>query len=247
MKLQVLGSSSSGNSYLLIADNGEVLAIEAGMKFTNVKKALNFNVSSLVGCIVSHEHGDHAKYISDYLNACIPVYTSAGTLQALNLANNSFAHTLRPQQTVTLGSFKVYPFTVQHDAQEPFGYIIRNAECGVALFATDTYYLKYKFSGLTNILLECNYRIDLLDKNIADGVVSPLVRNRIVKSHMSYNTCLETLLANDLSKVNNIVLIHLSDNNSLASEFVEGIANATDKKVVAATKDMIIDFNKTPY
>ena len=29
MKLRVLGSSSSGNSYALIADNGEILAIEA--------------------------------------------------------------------------------------------------------------------------------------------------------------------------------------------------------------------------
>ena len=58
MKLKVLGSSSSGNCYILESDT-EALIIEAGLPFMEVKKALNFNVRKIVGVVVSHSHGDH--------------------------------------------------------------------------------------------------------------------------------------------------------------------------------------------
>jgi phosphoribosyl 1,2-cyclic phosphodiesterase len=57
MLLRCCGSSSAGNSYALISSSGEILAIEAGVKFTDFKKMINWRVSDVVGCIVSHEHG----------------------------------------------------------------------------------------------------------------------------------------------------------------------------------------------
>lgn len=57
MLLRCCGSGSSGNSYALIADDGEILAIEAGCKFLDFKKMIDWKISNLVGCIVSHEHG----------------------------------------------------------------------------------------------------------------------------------------------------------------------------------------------
>jgi len=64
---------------------------------------------------------------------------------------------------------------------------------------------------------------------------------------MSFATCKEALLANNLSGVNNIVLIHLSDGNSNAREFQRDIHNATGKTVHVADKGMTIFFNKTPF
>lgn len=55
MILKCLGSSSKGNCYLLIGDS-ETLIIEAGIKFKEVKKALDFDLSNVVGCCISHEH-----------------------------------------------------------------------------------------------------------------------------------------------------------------------------------------------
>jgi phosphoribosyl 1,2-cyclic phosphodiesterase len=247
MKLRVLGSSSSGNSYLLQSSTGEVLALEAGIRFDKVKQAVNFNIGNIVGCCITHEHGDHAKYAKDFIDAYIPVYMSSGTCEALQLPPASCAQCVKSFTELRIGSFRVMPFPVQHDAAQPFGWLIQHPECGNVLFATDTYYLKYRFPGLSNMLLECNYRQDILDHNIEAGLVSPAIRARIIKSHMSYDTCLETLQANDLSKINNIVLIHLSSDNSHADEFVAGISKATGKHVLAAAKDMVIDFNKTPY
>lgn len=246
MKLKILGSSSAGNGYVF--DNGkEALLVECGMPYKSIQKAVNFDISRFVGAIVSHEHGDHAKHIHKVLDARIPCYMSAGTAIALRLDGNALVQQTEEFKSYRLGGFTIQGFSVQHDAAEPFGYLIHHDEMGTVLFATDTYYLKYKFAGLSNILIECNYRLDILEANVEAGRIAKPQRDRTIKSHLSYETCKETLLANDLSKVNNVVLIHLSPSNSNASEFLKGIKELTGKNVHIADRDMIIDFDKSPF
>ncbi|WP_444705619.1 hypothetical protein, partial [Mariniphaga sediminis] len=79
MKLKILGSSSKGNCYLLIDATGQTLAIEAGVRFSDVQKAINFQTSNLVGCLVTHEHGDHAGYVYQFYKAAVDIYCSKGT------------------------------------------------------------------------------------------------------------------------------------------------------------------------
>ena len=86
------------------------------------------------------------------------------------------------------------------------------------LFATDTSDLNYQFKNISNILIECNYRIDLLKKNVNEGYVSGSLMSRTIQNHMDFGTCLDFLKSTDLSVVNNIVLLHLSDKNSNAGE-----------------------------
>ena len=130
---------------------------------------------------------------------------------------------------------------------EPLGFFINHEETGNILFATDTYYLPCKFAGLNNVLIECNYRLDLLDANIAAGRIPAVVRNRTLKSHLSYDHCVQALQANDIRGVNNIVLIHLSDGNSNAEQFRAGVRAATGKTVHIAEAGLIINFDKPPF
>lgn len=249
MKLHVLGSSSNGNCYLLQSETtGEVLAIEAGIRFDRVKKAIGYHVNRVAGCIVSHEHGDHAKYLPEFVKACIPCYMSQGTKHALGFSNNYWANGLLPQEKVVIGGFKVLPFPVQHDAKEPFGFLIQHEECGTVLFATDTYFLRYKFPDLNNVMLECNYRREMLDANLASGRIDKSMYERTLQSHMSYEHCVRTLQANNLSQVCNIVLLHLSARNSNARDFAGGIKGLYPAvEVAAAESGMVLDFNKQPY
>jgi phosphoribosyl 1,2-cyclic phosphodiesterase len=243
MELKVLGSNSSGNGYIL--DNGkEALVIEAGVHFSEVKKAIGFQTWRVQGVLISHEHGDHAKYAHQALEARMSVYTSRGTAEALAIIEHSDVHILADKQECAIGGFKVIPFSVKHDAIDPLGFLISHPETGVVLFATDTKFLPNRFAGLNNIMIECNYRQDLLD---ADTKCPKARRDRVITSHMSYDTCKETLLANNLRGVNNIVLIHLSNDHSDERAFVEGIHEATGKTVTAASRGMRINFNKTPF
>jgi len=55
MLLNVIGSSSRGNGYVLHSDT-EAVIIEAGCPLMEVKKVLNFNISKVVGVCISHAH-----------------------------------------------------------------------------------------------------------------------------------------------------------------------------------------------
>lgn len=56
MFMKTIGSGSSGNCYVL--DSGkEILIIEAGIPFSDVKEAIDYQTSRIVGVLSSHEHG----------------------------------------------------------------------------------------------------------------------------------------------------------------------------------------------
>lgn len=243
MRLIVIGTGSSGNAYLL--ENGEeALLIECGVHIKSIKEALNFDFTKVVGCILTHEHGDHAKSVKELMAAGVNVYSSEGTHQALGTTMHHRACMFKHHKEFKIGNFKIYPFDVLHDAVEPSGFLIHHPETGNVLFLTDLIYSAYTFPRLNNIIIEANY-----DEQIAREKLSgnEFLRNRIIKSHMSLDTCVKTLIANDLSAVNNIVLIHLSDSNSNARLFEETVERSTNKRVTVADNGLVMDFNKTPF
>jgi len=246
MRLTILGSSSSGNSYILHNDK-EALIIECGIRFSEVKQTLNFDITKVVGCLITHEHGDHSKYVNDVLNCRIMVFASSGTIKGMKLKTSIQPIAVESEKQFGIGNFKILPFRTKHDCNEPLGFLISHQEIGTMLFATDTYYLPFTFSGLTNILLECNYSDEILNENIQKGIVHPALRDRTMLSHMSLKTCIKTLQANNLSKVNNIILIHLSSRNSDEIYFQKIVSEKTGKNVIIAKKGLEIEFNKHPF
>lgn len=250
MVLSVLGSSSNGNAYVL-QNVGEALLIEAGVNFKKVVAALEGNISKVVGCLISHEHGDHAGRINEVLNAVIPVYATRGTIDAAKITSEwkprVLEHDGEGYKVHTLGRFKVIPFATKHDCAEPVGFYIWHPETGGILFATDTYYLPNTFKGLNNVLIECNYDPEILDRNVEEGRLIPALRERVRESHLSIDTCIGALKANDLKAVNNIVLIHLSSGNGDPVAFKDKVYRATGKRVHIAAPGLTINFNKTPF
>jgi phosphoribosyl 1,2-cyclic phosphodiesterase len=239
MKLTVIGSNSQGNAYLLQSKE-DTLLIECGVHVSKIKKALNYRIDN-VNAIVSHSHGDHACAVKDILNSGIAVYASAQTLEAKGVFHHHRAKVLMAGVPSAIGSFKVKPFEVNHDVP-CFGFLIQHVECGLVLFLTDTYYCDYVFPGLNNIIVECNHDQELVQSN------SPkFLHDRIIQSHMNLDTCKDLLRANDLTGVNNIVLIHLSDSNSDAPRFQKEVRELTGKTVWVAEAGLEINFDKEPF
>jgi len=54
-KIKSIASSSEGNCYLVSSGETSIL-IEFGLSFRKIKQALNFDTSSVVGCLVTHDH-----------------------------------------------------------------------------------------------------------------------------------------------------------------------------------------------
>jgi len=141
----------------------------------------------------------------------------------------------------------VIAFDTVHDCSQPYGFLINHQECGNVLFITDSSYVAYKFPNLNQVIIEANYSLKKIQDKVYSGAIMEFLHNRIIKSHMSIETCIETLQNNDLSKVCNIILVHLSDSNSDEKMFHKVVSDVTGKKVHVASKGMSIDFNLSPF
>jgi phosphoribosyl 1,2-cyclic phosphodiesterase len=230
--IQSFGSSSAGNCYH-ISDGRTELLIEAGLRFADIRKALEFRVSRLAGCLISHNHGDHSRAAADLMKAGVTVYASQGTFDALKLSGHR-ARVVRSKEQFEVGSWTIMPFDVEHDVDEPLGFLLANQDGDKLAFLTDTYFCRYTFSGLTHLMVECNYSLKILDANIAAGRVHPAMRPRLLRSHFSLENVKDFLRANDLSKLQEIHLLHLSDNNSDEALFKREIQSITGKPVYVA-------------
>ena len=62
-------------------------------------------------------------------------------------------------------------------------------------------------------------------------ILNKSLAERLIKSHFSIENVLAFLRANDLSKVKEIWLIHLSDGNADAGKFARMVEAATGKPV----------------
>ncbi|GEN30266.1 phosphoribosyl 1,2-cyclic phosphodiesterase [Cerasibacillus quisquiliarum] len=232
IEIKTLASGSSGNCYH-VTDGSTPLLLECGINFRDIQIALDFKTSNLAGCLVSHEHKDHSKGIKDVLKAGIDVYTSQGTAEAEGIKHHRLK-VIEPKKAFQIGTWKVLSFDVEHDVNEPLGFLFMNQQGEKLLFATDTYYVRYRFKGLTHIMVECNYSMDILNENIESGRVPQLMKKRLVKSHFSLENVKEFLKANDLSRVQEIHLMHLSDSNSDEERFKREIQELTGKPVYIA-------------
>lgn len=233
MNIQILASGSSGNCYK-VSDGQTSLLLECGIPFREIQKKLNFKLYEIDGCLVSHEHGDHSKAIMEMLKSGIDVYTSKGT--AAPFENDIFkAIHVEAEKQFQVGTFDILPFDTQHDAAEPLGFILYSRVTKEKLlFATDTYYVKYRFESLNYIMVECNYSIDILKANSEAGRLPLALKNRLLQSHFELGNVKKFLQANDLSKVKEIRLLHLSDGNSDEIRFKREIQELTGKPVIIA-------------
>lgn len=212
MKLTVIGSSSSGNCYIIQSDT-EAIILEAGVGLDKAKKALGFNVSKVNACLITHFHGDHAGRAVDY-EKVFPVYALNHVIESKHLTRST---EVRPLIKFTAGRFTVLPFCAEHDVP-CVGYLISHPEIGKLMFLTDSFLCQYKFKGLNHILIECNYSDKALQEAIDAGSTHRAMRTRLMTTHMELKTCCKVINQQDLSNTHNIVLLHLSSRNSDGAE-----------------------------
>lgn len=233
MKLKVLGSSSAGNCYILESDT-EALIIEAGLPFMEVKKALNFNVRKIVGVVVSHSHGDHAKYIAEYQKSGL-MYLYG------NVHKQNDVTETRGIISIRYGEFVIRPFPLVHDV-ECYGFYIQHPDIGSLVYATDTEYIKYRFKNLNHILIEANYSDDLIDNEAVNY-------SHVMRGHMSLQTALDFISTNNNPNLRTVCLLHLSDKNSDSEQFIqktkETVKYGADCYV--AEKGLEVDLNLCPF
>lgn len=212
--LKTLSSGSHGNCYILECGN-EQLLIELGISWKDILRGLNFDLSRIVCCLVSHRHSDHLNVsaITNAIKCGLSVYSCADV-------NSIYPQVkvLEKGLKMRVGGFKVQAIPLYHST-ECYGYIIEHEECGKIIFCTDTNQIPYRFKGVQHYLVEANNEFDEMIENLCDNIQSRSHNN----DHMELSDTIEFLKENYSSDLQSVTLIHLSQTNIDAEKAVQRV------------------------
>jgi len=217
MKFCVLGSSSSGNS-TLIMENGTSILVDAGLPvgYTSSKIREITSSDSLDAIFVSHEHSDHTRSLFPLAKrySC-PVYLSQPVYWYLGKRNDHEVRRLSDGVPVDVGDIRVTPFIVPHDAIDPFGFIVEGLEGSLGI-VTDLGRVDdnicSRLRNMQGLVVESNYDPDML----VNGRYPNYLKKRILDGtgHLSNQQCSELLSEVVGPETLEIVLAHLSEENN---------------------------------
>jgi phosphoribosyl 1,2-cyclic phosphodiesterase len=213
MNFTPIASSSHGNAYLIESEGVAPLLIECGIPMRQLQERLSFGLSRLAGCLVSHQHGDHAKAVKDMLKTSVDVYMSIETAEALEVSQHHRINILMAGDMAAVGEWLVLPCDLAHDVPT-HGFFIQAPDGEKLLFIPDTAYIRNRFEGINILAIECNNMEEILSGNIVSGHMPASLGHRVRRSHMSLERVISMMKANDLSRCRAIWLLHLSDANS---------------------------------
>lgn len=246
MEFIPLASSSAGNSYIVRASGLPDLLIDAGVRFQIIQEALDFRVTEIAGCLVSHGHSDHCAAVPDLLKAGVNVFGSHGFWGGFKGGKHKDHHRamwVKDGHEFQVGPWRVLPFEVPHDdGTDTFGFIVAGGG-GKLLYLTDAAWSPGTFTGLTHMAVECNWDEETMRANSAAGRIDPRRFARTASTHFSLprlKRFLERMIETDptfLQTLQEVHLLHLSDENSDEKKFKTEIAEIVGVPVYVAAKN----------
>ena len=237
-----LVSGSSGNASVIRLE-GTTLLIDCGMSGKRLINALSYidiAPDDIDALLITHEHTDHiqgAGVIARRLN--VPVYATEGTFSQMKVGAIPDFIQVKNGEAFDIGSIRVEPFAISHDANEPVGYsfYFGNEKYSVATdtgIMTDEIYNSIK--GSTAVMLEANYDEEMLKY----GEYPYELKKRILgdKGHLSNDAASKIALRLLNDNTSNIMLSHLSEKNNLPEIAYKTVENELRKNGAVIGKDV---------
>ena len=148
-------------------------------------------------------------------------------------------------KSMNMGEFTVKPFdlttidgswTHTNANGEPcsiYGFLITHPEMGRMLYITDCELIKWRFKDINHILLGVNYDKNLIDRDNTGKA------NHVFRGHLSIDTACDFVKANYSDSLQNVIMCHLSAENSDRDSFIEKM-----KKVACGANVDVAEHNK---
>ena len=213
MITSVLASGSKGNSTFLLVDD-KVILIDVGMTCAYIEDNLKeLNINKIDFVILTHTHADHIGGLKVIIKKYNPVvYLSLKMYKELEFKLNNYCLI---DGDFNINDLHVEVFKTSHDVEESNGYIF-NYNGKSIVYITDTGYINVKYhEKLKNkniYIIESNHDIEKL----MNGKYPYHLKQRILSDvgHLSNKDCSYYLKTFIGPNTNNIVLIHLSEENN---------------------------------
>jgi len=213
----ILASGSSGNA-TLVRSEGATILVDAGLSAKQLRQRLalcGINPKEISGILITHEHGDHVKGISQWCKEySTPLYCNRHTARVIRekMKQEAIWKIFETGASFSIGSLRVQSFSIPHDAVDPVGFVLRENQYSFG-FATDLGYASRlvidSLCAVDGLLLEANYDDTLL----AQDTKRPwAVKQRISSRHGHLSNQEAALLLKQLlhQQLRHVVLGHLS-------------------------------------
>lgn len=220
-RFHILGSSSSGNSALLVTPHARVL-IDAGFSGRRLDAALRAvgeSLDRIDAVFFTHEHGDHAAGLAALARKpSIRLYANRATARDLKSALSCDAnwHIFENGEDFAFRDLRVHPFCVPHDAADPVAFRFTLHEN--TLFETRLAWVtdlghapelvRRHIAEVDLLVLESNYDPDLLERSDRPASLKQRIRGR--HGHLSNPDAAALLASLDNPRLRHVFLGHLS-------------------------------------
>ena len=173
LKIISIGSSSSGNSYLITSGRTNIL-LDVGLSGKAIKAGLagaGLKPEDISGIFVTHEHIDHIKSLRMMARVCenARVVASRGTAAACPSFEYVPADRLelvQSQSELVIGDIYARTFSLSHDAAEPVSFSFSSGGESLTVVTdtgTVTDEIFYEMSGADKLILEANHEVSVLE------------------------------------------------------------------------------------
>ncbi|MDB5970992.1 MAG: fold metallo-hydrolase [Hydrocarboniphaga sp.] len=218
MRFAMLGSGSRGNATLIEAGATRVLVdcgFNLGVTESRLQR-LGIEPGSISAILVTHEHGDHLGGVARLARRHgIEVWMTPGTCSAWGEHRVEQVRLFSPHADWSIGDLHVQPYPVPHDAREPCQYVFayRGLRVGILSDAgAVTPYMQLMLDRCDALMLECNHDSAML----AAGPYPYSLKHRVGGGlgHLSNEQSAALLRGVDRSRLQHLVLTHLSETNN---------------------------------
>jgi len=134
MKIKVYRGTHEigGNCIEITANNGKVLWLDLGAPLNTTNSDISYTGNKVDALIISHPHQDHFGLI-EHVHTDTPIYIGQVTLDLIAATriflgreplNSNFILFEPWKEIEILGTFKVYPYLMDHSSPEAFAFVV---------------------------------------------------------------------------------------------------------------------------
>ena len=245
MRLSVLASGSKGNcTYFGYNDHHYLIDIGITTKQLELKLGKNqVCISQIEGIFITHTHVDHIAGLKSFIkkNKC-RIYLTEKMYKELNFDYDNYVYM---DDDFKIDEMSVKIIKTSHDVEDSNGYVFESDGSSFA-YITDTGYLNEKYFPLLKnrgaYVMESNHDVEM----ILNGKYPYFLQQRIIgpKGHLSNKDSAYYLSKLIGTNTNNIILIHLSEDNNTEDKAKETLLSTLNKYDIAPCNIIISTQNE---
>ena len=242
MRFAYLGSGSRGNAAVIESGQTRIM-LDCGFSIKETVRRLErleLQPTDITALLVTHEHSDHITGVGRFARKYdLPVWMTPGTFASNKAGELPHLVPVNSHESFDIGSIRVQPVPVPHDAKEPCQYVFQSNGMRLGIL-TDvghvTPFIQRHYGRCDVLVVECNHDIEMLKS----GAYPYHLKQRVGGNygHLNNEQAARLLAQVDHQRLQFVMAVHLSDKNNTVDLAMRALNDAVpDRRFEIHTAD----------